>query len=334
MEPSHILGFIKELTTQKNKDDLIQSFIKVFELTFLNSRVRVFELCRIRIKGDRKNHLVAINTQDYDHSIEIDDKEDPLNRCISDRKSVALDQISNNITTHIYPIFSIKKVIYITEIEMSVFDDSTKAFIEQLIVIFNDLVNLLHSKDHDPLTGLLNRMAYNDLMNVIEVEPEKHISYASDQKPFTAIGILDIDFFKRVNDNFGHLIGDEVLLIFSQIIKTVFRHNDLLFRYGGGEVVVILKDVDPGQAGKVFERCRHEIEKHEFPKVEHVTASIGFAIIDEYISPHIIVDRADMALYYAKENGRNRVCCYDGLVKSGSLKSIEPKEKLIDLSKV
>ena len=170
MEPSHILGFIKELTTQKNKDDLIQSFIKVFELTFLNSRVRVFELCRIRIKGDRKNHLVAINTQDYDHSIEIDDKEDPLNRCISDRKSVALDQISNNITTHIYPIFSIKKVIYITEIEMSVFDDSTKAFIEQLIVIFNDLVNLLHSKDHDPLTGLLNRMAYNDLMNVIEVE--------------------------------------------------------------------------------------------------------------------------------------------------------------------
>ena len=333
MESSKILDFVRELTAQKNKNVLIKSFIKVFESTFLNSRVRVFELCRIRIKGDRKNHLVAINTQNYEHSIEIDDKENPLNRCISDRKSVILDQGSNKIT-HIYPLFSSTKVVYITEIEMPVFGDPTKALIEQLMVIFNDLVTLLHNKDHDALTGLMNRMAYNDLMNVIEVEPEKHISYASDQKPFTAIGLLDIDFFKRVNDNFGHLIGDEVLLIFSQIIKTVFRHNDLLFRYGGEEFIVILKDVDPKQAEKVFERCRLEIEKHEFPKVEHVTASIGFAAIDEFISPHVIVDRADMALYYAKENGRNRVCCYDQLVKSGSLKSIEPKEKLIDLSKI
>ena len=334
MESSNILNFIKKLTAQKNKGALIKSFIEVFELFYNNSQVRIYEICQIRDKGNRKNLIVAINTQDYKHFIEIDKKDGPLNRCISSRKTIILPQKSENITQGYYPIISKSNVVYIIEIVQPVFEDSVGVFIKTLVAIFNDLIKLLHSKDHDPLTGLMNRMAYNDFMNVIEVEPHKHISYASDQKPFTAIGLLDIDFFKRVNDNFGHLIGDEVLLIFSQIIKTVFRHNDLLFRYGGEEFIVILKDVNREHAKNVFERCRVAIETHEFPKVENVTASIGFALIDENISPHIIVDRADVALYYAKENGRNRVCCYEQLITAGKIEPVEPHEKLIDLQKI
>jgi diguanylate cyclase (GGDEF)-like protein len=334
MESSNILIFIKKLTAQKNKGALIKSFIEVFELFYTNSQVRIYEICRIRNEGDRKNHLVAIDTQDYEQFIEITNKEDSLNGCVSGRKIIIGESKSENIRIRYYPILSKNDVVYIIEIEQPAFEDTIGVIIETLVSIFSDLLKLLHSKDHDPLTGLMNRMAYNDFMNVIEVEPHKHISYASDQKPFTAIGLLDIDFFKRVNDNFGHLIGDEVLLIFSQIIKTVFRHNDLLFRYGGEEFIVILKDVNREHAKNVFERCRVAIETHEFPKVENVTASIGFALIDENISPHIIVDRADVALYYAKENGRNRVCCYDKLVTAGKVEPVEPHEKLIDLQKI
>lgn len=334
MESLNILNFIKQLTAQKNKAALIKSFIEIYVPFFNQSQVTIYEICRIRIKGDRKNHLVAINTQDYNHFIKVENGADSLNLCVSSHKKTLQAQKSEKTIKHYYPILSKSKVVYVIEITQPVFEASVGLLIESLVTIFNDLLKLLHSKDHDPLTGLMNRMAYNDFMNVIEVEPQKHISYASDQKPFTVIGLLDIDFFKRVNDNFGHLIGDEVLLIFSQVIKTVFRHNDLLFRYGGEEFIVILKDVNREESEKVFERCRKAIESHEFPKVEHVTASIGFATIKEDISPHIIVDRADVALYYAKENGRNRICCYDQLAASGEVTPIEPQEKIIDLKKI
>ncbi|MDD2758921.1 MAG: GGDEF domain-containing protein, partial [Methylomonas sp.] len=123
--------------------------------------------------------------------------------------------------------------------------------------------------------------------------------------------ILDIDHFKRVNDTFGHLYGDEVLLLFSQMMEKHFRYNDFLFRFGGEEFVVILNLADQASAESVFERFRQRIAEHEFPTVGQVTVSIGVTHVDSAIMPSILLDRADKALYHAKASGRNQVIVYE-----------------------
>jgi len=134
-----------------------------------------------------------------------------------------------------------------------------------------------------------------------------------------------------INDNYGHLIGDETLLTFSQEIREVFRHTDLITRYGGEEFVVILKDVDAEKAFLVLDRCRRRIEERIFPQVEHITISIGFADVSDDSPPTLALDRADSALYYAKESGRNRVCYYEELVARGELSPIEEKGSDVEL---
>jgi diguanylate cyclase (GGDEF)-like protein len=107
------------------------------------------------------------------------------------------------------------------------------------------------------------------------------------------------------------LYGDEVLLLFSQMMEKHFRYNDFLFRFGGEEFVVILNLVDQENAEWVFERFRQRIGEFEFPTVGRVTVSIGVTHIDSAIMPSTILDRADKALYYAKSNGRNQVVIYE-----------------------
>jgi diguanylate cyclase (GGDEF)-like protein len=92
-----------------------------------------------------------------------------------------------------------------------------------------------------------------------------------------------------------------------------------LFRFGGEEFVVLLKPAELASARAAFERCRREVEQYSFPQVGRVTVSAGFTRIGIYDTPSVILDNADEALYYAKGNGRNRVCCYEELIAAGQL---------------
>ena len=136
--------------------------------------------------------------------------------------------------------------------------------------------------------------------------------------------MIDVDHFKRVNDTFGHLFGDEVLLRMGELIRKTFRHSDRLFRFGGEEFVVILNAVDESLAYASFNRFRLSVEQHEFPRVGKVTCSIGFTAVSPLDVPTDVVGRADEALYHAKEHGRNQVCCYERLVAEGLISRIEP----------
>jgi diguanylate cyclase (GGDEF)-like protein len=133
------------------------------------------------------------------------------------------------------------------------------------------------------------------------------------------LGVIDIDHFKNINDNFGHLIGDEVLILVSNLMKSAFRSQDKLFRFGGEEFVVLLKPTELANALATFERYRKEVDGFRFPQVEHVTISAGFTRIGLYDTPSMILDNADEALYYAKEHGRNLVFCYEELIDAGKL---------------
>ncbi|SFI29401.1 diguanylate cyclase (GGDEF) domain-containing protein [Paenibacillus sp. UNC496MF] len=120
--------------------------------------------------------------------------------------------------------------------------------------------------------------------------------------------LVDIDHFKRVNDTFGHLTGDSILVIVSDVIRASIRDSDIAARWGGEELAVYLPDIQSGQAYRIAERIRSAVEAHTNPAV---TVSCGLSewiFEEEKISVESLFNRADMALYEAKKNGRNRIC--------------------------
>ena len=126
------------------------------------------------------------------------------------------------------------------------------------------------------------------------------------------------DHFKRVNDTYGHLYGDEVLLHFSRLMEQNFRYKDIPFRFGGEEFVLLLETSGIDDVQPVLDRFRKVVESYDFPGVGKVTVSIGYTKCEQNTLPTTLIDHADKALYFAKENGRNRVVSYDELPEAES----------------
>lgn len=152
----------------------------------------------------------------------------------------------------------------------------------------------------DNLTGLLNRRKLDE---ILEYEYAKSVRYSST----FAIILLDLDTFKRVNDNFGHGVGDEVLIKVAEILKSNTREIDLVGRWGGEEFLVICPEIDSKEASKLAEKLRIKLEYTEFEYVGRQTASFGVSSINLYESIKDIMKRADDNLYIAKSDGRNKV---------------------------
>ncbi len=180
------------------------------------------------------------------------------------------------------------------------FDPNRLNILDNLRLIYRNLVILHDTKERDVLTKLPNRQSLDvRLLQVCE-----HYRYIDNPEGESSwIAILDIDHFKRVNDDFGHLYGDEVLLTFSQLMGKCFRYNDFLFRFGGEEFVVILNLVSQRMAMTIFNRFREAVANYHFPTVGRITVSIGLTRINGVSMPTTQLDCADKALYYAKENG-------------------------------
>ncbi len=204
--------------------------------------------------------------------------------------------------------------------------------VETLARIFGNQVRLLDYSELDSLTRLLNRKTFDETFDRLLISASssacgkvahEHRSHAEESSP-AWLGVIDIDHFKRINDSFGHLFGDEVLLRMGELMRKTFRDGDRLFRFGGEEFVVILNAPDEQLAAAGFDRFRASVESHEFPQVGQVTCSIGFTAVSTLDVPTDVVGRADEALYYAKDNGRNRVCSYEQLLVDGAIAKPEP----------
>jgi two-component system cell cycle response regulator len=157
----------------------------------------------------------------------------------------------------------------------------------------------------DELTGLYNRRYFDRHLSLM-------LDKAREQERDMAVMLIDMDFFKSVNDNHGHDIGDAVLKEFAQRLKRNIRGVDLACRFGGEEFVVLMPDTDYRQAQGVAERVRMAVAERGFetPTIRplSVTCSVGVALNEhELDTPEMILKRADVALYRAKREGRNRV---------------------------
>jgi diguanylate cyclase (GGDEF)-like protein len=197
--------------------------------------------------------------------------------------------------------------------------------LQTLLQVFDNFQRLLESSQRDPLTGLLNRQTF-DTSFLSASLPHDALYIGQDERRRTVgdqwwLGVVDIDHFKRVNDRFGHLIGDEVLVLVARIMRQTFRHYDRLFRFGGEEFVVMLRCPEESGAMLAFERFRHQMASYEFPQVGQVTVSVGFTAVLSSDAPSAAFSRADEAVYLAKGQGRNQVLSHAELIKAGAIQS-------------
>jgi diguanylate cyclase (GGDEF)-like protein len=198
------------------------------------------------------------------------------------------------------------------------FDAGDGARIAAFAGIASRYYERLVDAETDPLTRLNNRRAFQ-----VQLDASLRRWTASGRQWHFAV--LDIDHFKRINDEHGHLYGDEILVRFAQLLRETFRAGDLLYRFGGEEFVAVYGVENQEEGGAPLERFRAAVERHRFPGVDVVTVSAGHTRIPDATTPaSALIDRADRALYHAKGHGRNRVCGWEHLVATGELEMLPP----------
>jgi diguanylate cyclase (GGDEF)-like protein len=190
-----------------------------------------------------------------------------------------------------------------------------------LVVMFDVLVTTLKTREaevrylseHDPLTGLYNRRSFNQKV-------EKMLMNSLTHQQQLSILLLDLDHFKNINDTYGHLSGDHVLVEAADILREVVRHDDLIGRFGGEEFVVVLAHSSAQDAERVAERIRLHLMaldvQDDHGRTIVVRGSLGFICetIGAQSSWVDLIHKADQALYRAKQSGRNRVVQYSEAV--------------------
>lgn len=251
--------------------------------------------------------------------------------CVKTQKMVVLADAANAGKRYIFPIFGSRHVIALLAFEGQDISEEDLDLLRYLLRIYQNQNALVGRNELDALTGLLNRQAFDERMKKLAGTQRNTEQRTGPLEHGACFAILDIDHFKQVNDKYGHLYGDEVLLLLSRLMTKSFRHYDFLFRYGGEEFVAVLQSVNLDTALQVLDRFRTAVEAYQFPQIGKKTVSIGVTQITEHTMLSTIIDRADQALYYAKNNGRNRVYAYERLLTEGLIAAKQPAVHDVEL---
>ena len=255
-----------------------------------------------------------------------------LNRCLRE-KSAVMEVHGEGSHRIVFPVDSMGKPLYLIDLVLSDhFSADRRAGLMGLIEYFGNHIDLLDYGEADTLTGLSSRKTFEKHLYELLGQSAVDTRSGSANGPARRRGgeqgshwlaVCDIDHFKLVNDTFGHLIGDEVLIMLAQTMRDAFRFDDQLFRFGGEEFVILLQPTEQGSAFNTLERFRREVENQVFSRVGHVTISIGFSHLLPNDTPSDAIERADAALYFAKRHGRNRVACHEELIATGKIAAKE-----------
>lgn len=233
--------------------------------------------------------------------------------------STDLDELKLSISKHLDSIYQAvdqhdgdgKQYEKDKESEVKALQEKIKAMEQEASYIRKRLKEERGKALRDSLTQLPNREAYDERF---ELELERWKRY---QKPTTLV-VADIDFFKNINDSYGHLSGDKVLQIIAKELRNRIRKTDFVARYGGEEFVILLPETDIDIAAQVIEKVREMVGRLPFHfRDENIQITMSFGLIefkDGYVDDNekeiqqsVLFERADQALYAAKQNGRNRV---------------------------
>lgn len=232
---------------------------------------------------------------------------------LAEGQSVLLE-VAGGAPVRLYPV-SREEALAVRFCDGSGGNDAGRV-VQAMVRLYVNFKELLAASEQDRLTGLLNRRSFDaQLARVTEASMSVPASSRGegsakgDGVVHYWLALLDVDHFKSINDRFGHLFGDEVLLLLARQLRQCFRGEDRCFRYGGEEFAVILAPTTEQGAVKALERLRKLVESYAFPRVGQVTISIGCAAMTPGLGAMDVVDRADRSLYDAKRSGRNRLVC-------------------------
>lgn len=263
--------------------------------------------------------------------------------CVEQSQIVLFNAIERGEYVHCFPISVDRRVLGVLEVTCTApLTEEDLGTAEGFLGLYRNYLSLLDYSERDTLTGMLNRKTFDEnlgkiLAGLATVAPADADSTAAPLRRRQQddgnhwLAVVDVDHFKRVNDQFGHLYGDEVLLLLARIMRDSFRHQDKLFRFGGEEFVVILRAMADDEVTVALERFREAVENYRFPQVGQVTVSVGYTCIDAQDTIPDIVGRADDALYMAKESGRNQLAHYEKLVSEGKIATREQPDSDIEL---
>lgn len=215
------------------------------------------------------------------------------------KAAVALVLTAQLATEH--KVRGIKKLFYLV-----LFLNTVSAILVILLIFLYVRKKLEYESSHDPLTSLYNRRSYE---NVIDSELARSKRYNSSM----SLILIDIDYFKNVNDKYGHKRGDKVLITIAKLILESIRETDSVFRVGGEEFAIISPETKTELAFILAEKLRNRVENYSFEPCNKVTISLGIAEFYQDVTKDELYNHADQALYHAKNKGRN---CTEVFTKS------------------
>lgn len=355
---STVIQHIVKLTDHRDRDLLELTLSKALLVLLPIQRIviarvmneegerRWLEVARLDAKGGGK--IVDPMRVDFLTLPRLDDAPDRL-KCIQRRETVEIawaGEEGPRIT--MLPLFSDSRKEDEGAIEIhsdAALTEDQMLTIEQLRRVYRNMYSLLEYSDRDALTGLLNRKSLDDAFYSAVLE---ELDGVTGESRATAVrkgldperrhrvpanywlGSAIIDNFALVNDQHGHLIAEEVLLLVARVMNNTFRTYDRIYRFGGGHFGVLMHCPDEALVLAAFERFRANVEKFNFPQVGRVTVSCGFTSVMADDSPSSALEKTERAVDFAQRSGRNKVSSHLGLVRRG-LFGETPKVGALDI---
>ena len=340
----HVLKHVESITQHRDR-----SLLELGVASALFELVKATEvnLYKVLNEGDTPllEQVTHVGTDGLRFNSEFDEEHEPtpvterpeMEACVNQVQIILRHDEANGLYVHCFPISLERGVLGVLEVICTralVDDDLGTA--EGFLGLYRNYLNLLDYSERDTLTGLRNRKTFDEnigkiLGNIARPTDDDKRRRRPEDSHQHWLAVVDVDHFKRVNDQFGHLYGDEVLLLLARIMRQSFRQQDKLFRFGGEEFVVMLRAATETEVHCALERFRRAVEDYSFPQIGRVTASIGYTMIKPEDTIPEIVGRADDALYVAKESGRNQVANYETLLAEGRVSVREQPSGDIEL---
>lgn len=331
-----LVPYIIGMTEQSDRTGLLSHLLTSINKWLGPETSRFFDIHRERIKDrsgrETVRHILFEPLNPIKKAI-LSSSIEGTDQCLTEKTENLFSRVveGGRIKRYIIPAGSGVEYQSLMMIDFPVGTEEKSQLIKLFLEMFNHLQETIRAKDQDPLTGLYNRRSFDENISQV-LDSISHTSHPNRvQGDGACLAVFDIDHFKKVNDVFGHTIGDEVLILFARIMERIFRHGDKLYRFGGEEFLAILVEVDQEKALLALERFRQTLESYEFPQVGRVTVSIGSIMVNQDDYPSVLIEKADQALYYSKEHGRNQVNSYDLLIKTGAIANIDHSADDIEL---
>jgi len=337
-----LVDHIANFTSHRDKELLAFSLLKSVNSMMACSKVKI-------ITANKKGDLVSSITLENDQcmvknsSIEVGEA---LNNAFENMSSLSLEEYVLK-TDEGYLLIRLlhhdRKSEQFLVVYLKAQADKVQSYIlSGILSIYTNFFTLLNESQTDELTGLSNRKTFDSsISKVFDSLPEPLDEIEEERRKLRGepaikvarfwLSMIDIDHFKLVNDRFGHLYGDEILIHLAQIIRSSFGQEDLQFRFGGEEFVILLAADNEKDCAQVLEKFRKNVEDYNFPNVNDITVSIGVVEFKRSVFHITSIDYADQALYYSKENGRNKTTFFEDMLGRGDVKEAAIEEGDIDL---